>query len=95
MMPPGRNGLQHEALSSEGSSVLAFGDLLRGKAVAVGGEAGGFVAFAGPPSVGVGGGEEAGGEEAGFYFGHLGVEGFGDEEGGAVAEVVEEALWVE
>ena len=67
-MPPGGDSLQHESLTRETVDVLALAEFLGGEAVAVCGEG----------AFDVGGGEPGRGEEAGFYFGELGVGAFRD-----------------
>jgi hypothetical protein len=78
--------LQHEARFAKVFWVVALPDFVCGEAVAVCGEGfddGGQGVWCFEPGFSV---------EVCFYAGDLGVEGFGDEEVGAVPEVFDESL---
>lgn len=87
MVPACGDGLADEACFLEVFGVLALGEFVGGEAVAVCGKGvldGGLV---------VGGGEPGFCVDVPLDVGDLHVDGFGDEEVDAVAEVFEEALW--
>jgi hypothetical protein len=87
VVPAGGNGLQHEAAAREAGRVAPLAQLVRREAVAVGGEAAAIGV-----SVTVGRREPGGAEQVALHLRYLLVEGLGQEEVDAVAQVLDEAL---